>query len=259
MRGFLVLVLALAGLVFLTSPDALESGRFDNDGMTATAVTRGERLAKRTVDSLTESYTDRGAPAVAGNLSAPSTARGPEVTTPAEAEEFAGLPALNEPPPTLYTTTTTAAPSSDAERRGYAALELIGYDWQTELPGWTIIFSPGRSGVLGYTYVDTQTIEIFVRGNQSEGLLAHVIAHELGHAVDVTKNNGDERRQWQQARSITSADWWPGNGANDFSTGAGDFAESFAAWVVGPAHFRSNLAGPPNSSQLDLMAELATN
>lgn len=255
MRGFLVLVLALAGLVVLTPPAALEGGRFDNDGMTATAVTSGERLAKRTIDI----ELGQGVPSIAGNLSTPSTARGPEVTTPEESAEFAGLPALNEPPPTLYTTTTTAAPSSDAERRGYAALELIGYDWQTELPAWTIIFSPGRSGVLGYTYVDTQTIEIFVRGNQSEGLLAHVIAHELGHAVDVTKNNGDERRQWQQARSITSADWWPGNGANDFSTGAGDFAESFAAWVVGPTHFRSNLAGPPNSSQLDLMAELATN
>ncbi len=247
----------MAGLVVLTPTGEIDGGRFDNNGMTATAVTRGERLAKRAFDERLDD--GPGIPAIAGNLSTPSTARGPEVTTPAEAEAFADLPAVNEPPPTLYTTTTTAAPTSDAERRGYAALERISYDWQTELPGWTIIFSPGRSGVLGYTYVDTQTIEIFVRGNQSEGLLAHVIAHELGHAVDVSKNNGDERRQWQEARSITSADWWPGNGANDFSTGAGDFAESFAAWVIGPAHFRSNLAGPPNSSQLDLMAELATN
>lgn len=209
-----------------------------------------------------------GVPGAANLASPPSSARGPEVTTVQEALEAAALPAVNAPPVTrLSTTTTTAAPQpttpatqaprTAAERRGHAALAQISYDWQAILPQWTFIFSSGRSGVLGYTYVDRQTIEIFVRDSMSDALLAHVVAHELGHAVDVTLNSGDDRRRWQEARGISTARWWPGNGVSDFSTGAGDFAESFAAWQVGNGNFRSNLAGPPNSSQRSLLAELS--
>ena len=151
---------------------------------------------------------------------------------------------------------TTSAPPTPAER-GREALALIDYDWQSRLDGWSIVFAPGRDGVLGLTYVDRKTIEIFVRENQTSDLLAHVIAHEMGHAVDVTLNDSDERQRWQDSRGIGDAPWWPGDGATDFSTGAGDFAESFAAWQVGSGNFRSKLSGAPNAGQLDLMAELS--
>jgi hypothetical protein len=98
-----------------------------------------------------------------------------------------------------------------------------------------------------------------VRESQSTELLAHVIAHELGHAVDVTLNDGPDRRRWEDARGLDSAPWWPGNGATDFSTGAGDFAESFAAWQVGDASFRSKLGGSPTTEQIALLAELSAN
>ncbi len=142
--------------------------------------------------------------------------------------------------------------------RGEAALAEFTYDWATGLPGWEISFHPGRAGVLGYTFVQERRIEVYVRDEMSDGLLAHVIAHEIGHAIDVTHNSGDDRRRWQELRGIGDEPWWPGNGATDFSTGAGDFAESFAAWQVGDDSFRSKLADPPSESDNRLMEELST-
>ncbi len=167
----------------------------------------------------------------------------------------ASTPSTSSPPVTTPETTDAPTPSD----RGQDALELIDYDWQTRLPGWSIVFAPGREQVLGLTYVDAKTIEIYVRDNQTADLLAHVIAHEMGHAVDVTLNDSDERQRWQEARRIGSAPWWPGEGTTDFSTGAGDFAESFAAWQVGSGNFRSKLAGVPSAEQLGLVAELSDN
>ncbi len=112
--------------------------------------------------------------------------------------------------------------------------------------------------MFGYTYVDEQRIEIFVRDDMSDALLAHVIAHELGHAVDVTLNTGEDRSSWATARGIEAVQWWPGSGVTDFSTGAGDFAESFAAWQVGTANYRSAVASAPSAEQLALLASLAT-
>ncbi len=106
--------------------------------------------------------------------------------------------------------------------------------------------------------VEQKRIEVYVRVEQSDRLLAHVIAHEIGHAVDVTLNDGPERRLWQDARNIASSPWWPGDGATDFRTGAGDFAESFAAWQVGTEDFRSELGGPPNAEQLNLLIALSS-
>ncbi len=146
---------------------------------------------------------------------------------------------------------------TDPQTRGEAALARISYPWQQLLPGWTIEFLPEKSGLFGLTLVPEKRIEVYVRDTQTEELLAHVIAHELGHAVDVTLNNGPDRRAWAEARGTGSSPWWPGNGTSDFSTGAGDFAESFAAWQVGSGSFRSTLADPPTTAQIDLLAQLS--
>ncbi len=156
------------------------------------------------------------------------------------------------------TSSTPATNTSTARDRGEQALASYSYNWQAGLPGWEISFHPGRQGVLGYTFVQEQRIEVYVRSAMSDALLAHVVAHELGHAIDVTLNSGDDRRRWQAQRAIDEKPWWPGNGATDFSTGAGDFAESFASWQVGDASFRSNLGDPPTGADNALMAELAS-
>ncbi len=161
-------------------------------------------------------------------------------------------------PTTAPTTTSppTTAPAPNYEARGQAALASLSY--QPSQIGWTISFHPGREGVMGYTLTGEHHIQIFVRDSTSDTLLRHVIAHEVGHAVDVSLNSAEDRTRWQEARGISDAPWWPGNGANDFSTGAGDFAESFAAWQVGGGNFRSNLGPVPNGDQLALMAQLAS-
>ncbi|MEM9562255.1 MAG: hypothetical protein AAGA93_06550 [Actinomycetota bacterium] len=145
----------------------------------------------------------------------------------------------------------------DHERVGREALARISYPWERLLSEWTIEFQPATDGLYGLTMVPERRIEIYVRADQSPGMVAHVVAHELGHAVDVTLNSGPERRRWSELRGIGSAPWWPESGANDFATGAGDFAESFAAWQVGPAGFRSTLADPPNGAEIELLAELS--
>ncbi len=150
------------------------------------------------------------------------------------------------------------APSDGSpQERGRWALTQIGYPWEDMLPGWRVEFLDGRTGLFGLTLVDDKRIEIYVRDNQADDLLVHIVAHELGHAVDVTLNDGDDRRTWQAARGIEDEPWWPSSAASDFRTGAGDFAESFAYWQAESAHYRSKLGPAPSAEQLRVIAELA--
>jgi hypothetical protein len=171
------------------------------------------------------------------------------------------MPELIEAPsitaPGFVTENATPTQPADIDARGQAALAAISYPWDQLLPGWTIEFLDETDGLYGLTLVSKKRIEIYVRDGQDTALLAHVIAHELGHAVDVTHNDGDDRRRWEQSRGIEDFPWWPGSGDTDFSTGAGDFAEAFAAWQVGDRSFRSTLANPPSAGQRALLAELS--
>lgn len=149
------------------------------------------------------------------------------------------------------------AGSGPALELGLAALEQISYPWASMLPAWTIEFTEPNDELFGLTHTREQRIEIFVRPDQTVEQLAHVVAHELGHAVDVALNDGDDRRAWQDARDVNDAEWWPGSGTTDFATGAGDFAESFAAWQIGEAGFRSEIGDVPTAGQIELMQDLA--
>ena len=210
-------------------------------------------------------------PATAAPTTAP-TASAPTIPVPPAPASPSTSPAATSPaaatvPPSSTTTSVpvTAAPVTAApapaplsiEARGQAALSAISYPWQELLPGWTVSFLPERSGLFGLTMVAERKIEVYIRDDQSDALLAHVVAHELGHAVDVTLNDGPDRRLWEETRNLSPAPWWPGNGATDFSTGAGDFAESFAAWQVGDESFRSKLGDPPTATEIQLLAELS--
>ncbi len=142
------------------------------------------------------------------------------------------------------------------EQVGQLALELLSYDWRAHLPGWSIEFKQGRDGILGYAFFDQQRIEIYVRPSHGPTEVAATLAHELGHAVDVSLLTNDDRAVWTDLRSI-DAPWWPRSSGSDFASGAGDFAEAFAAWQVGEMS-RSEVAAQPTPGQLALLASLAT-
>ncbi len=195
------------------------------------------------------------------------TAVEPGTTSVSEPPTSTTTTTPSSPAPTITTAPTPAAPTIttapapaptvDPADRGRAALGRIGYPWSERLPGWTIEFLDGRKGLYGLTVVDEKRIEIYVRVDQTDDLLDHIVAHELGHAVDVTLNDGDDRRRWQAARGIEDEPWWPNAAASDFHTGAGDFAESFAYWQTRSSNYRSRLGPAPSGTQLQIMAELS--
>jgi len=153
---------------------------------------------------------------------------------------------------------TPAAPAAslDPEEKGEAALKLIAYDWEAELPDWRIEFGGEVTGRLGYAHFHDKRIEIYVRDSQSVRDVAEVLAHELGHAVDITFFDGEDRDTWLAARGLESSPWWPEPGAtSDFASGAGDWAESFAHWLLSDTS-QSELGSEPTAEELEVIEEL---
>lgn len=154
--------------------------------------------------------------------------------------------------------TTTAPPLPYHEAVGRDALARIAYPWQQELEGWTIQFLPGRAGLLGGTWTYEKRVEIYVRDGQTVDEVAFTLAHELGHAVDVTHFDEVQRQKWRSVRAIPAdTPWWVESGATDFSSGSGDWAEAFAVWQVGGAS-QSRLGGQPTAAELAVVAQLST-
>jgi hypothetical protein len=163
-----------------------------------------------------------------------------------------------EPAPASAAPPDTVAPVAGTDAVVAAALSLVRFDWAARLPGWELRFLDGRQGVRGLTYSQRRLIEIFVRPGDSPAVLAHVVAHELGHAVDLTLLSPLERELWRQGRGQGPGTvWFPGApGQSDFATGAGDFAEAFA-WLHGPGgQWSGELGPPPSAAQAVLMTVL---
>lgn len=141
--------------------------------------------------------------------------------------------------------------------RGQDALHLIGYRWRLHLPAWSIDFLPADAGLRGLARTQERRIEIYVRDTDTAWELARVIAHELGHAVDLSHLDIDDRRAWRLLRRIDDqTPWWPDDGRADFATGAGDFAECFASWQVGSSSL-SQVAGPCGAEAHALVGALS--
>jgi len=142
-------------------------------------------------------------------------------------------------------------------RRGAIMLARIRY------PYWGLAFSiqfmGARNGYLGYTSYGDRRIEIYVRpcSQESDEVLTHTIGHEIGHAVDYTFGDAARRARWQSIRGIPASTPWYGCAAcTDYDTPAGDFAETFAYWQVGPVGYRSTLVRPPSQAQLEAVGAL---
>jgi hypothetical protein len=147
-------------------------------------------------------------------------------------------------------------PAPDSEARARAALDALDYPWQ-EL-GYRIRFEahPGGS-TAGLTDPATRTITVYVRPTQSDLSLRATIAHEIGHAVDIVTGSDAQRAAYLERRGLPAdTEWFPCDRCDDLESGAGDWAEVFAYWLVGPGDFRSRLAGPPSDEVLARLVPL---
>jgi hypothetical protein len=135
-----------------------------------------------------------------------------------------------------------------------AVLSLIHYPWEDL--GFSIVFLGSRLGYRAMTLTGRRRIEIYVR--PGEGLMsqAYDLAHELGHAFDLKKNDGARRRKWCELRGIKpNTPWFGCDACPDYGTPAGDLAETFAYLLLGPGNFHSTMAPQPMADQLQALAD----
>ena len=227
------------------------------------------------VPSLAPSTTPTAGPSIAPELqpvaaAAPTGAATSRSVTTSAADRLAGpIRATALRPPAPKPAPPKAAParakpsaptlcSGDGwqARRGQAALDSLrpGAAART---GFRIEFTGARKGYMGLTHLQERRIEVFVRacGTQSDELLRHVMAHELGHAYDTVRMSAAQREAWKAVRGIPAATPWYGcSGCTDFATPAGDFAEVYAQWARGASSNRSELAGDVAPAALAALA-----
>ena len=132
--------------------------------------------------------------------------------------------------PMTYVAVMPTQPATTQDRIS-AALARVSYPWQQL--GYRINFLGPQSGVSGRTSPRSMGfIDIYVRPDESVDTLAHVIAHEIGHAVDLTYGTDQRRQLWEQLRGMGPRTWFTCSMCEDFSTPAGYFAETFAYWQL---------------------------
>jgi hypothetical protein len=190
--------------------------------------------------------------------SAPLPARGEiSLTVPVTAETDLAPSAWQEADPAPATPALPPDPTDTSpgweQRWGEAALARTRYPWAQV--GFKINFHGATQGYYGKTLRSAREIDIYVRPGESFELLRHVVAHELGHAIDIAYNNPVRHRRWQELRGIDTSTPWVVWNQMDFATPAGDFAETFAAWQVGDAN-RSRMAPAPDGATMAALVPL---
>lgn len=155
--------------------------------------------------------------------------------------------------PRILTIPLAEKPISENDRRE-SVLALIHFPWQDL--GYTVVFMGPRLGYRAMTLTAPHRIEIYVRTGDSPRQQAFDLAHELGHAFDLKYNDEGRRRKWIELRGIKpSTPWFGCDACPDYSTPAGDFAETFAYLLLGPGNYHSQMAPAPRPHQI---AELAS-
>lgn len=135
--------------------------------------------------------------------------------------------------------------------RGEKALRRL--DVRPSDAGYRIEFLAARGNTVGMTMSSSRLIEIYVRpcGSLSDNKLLWVIAHETGHAVDLSTDSARRHSDWLATRGVSSREWYGCNRCTDFDTPAGDFAEVFAYAQTGlGGMFGSRVAPQPSQAQL---------
>ncbi|HVU73295.1 MAG TPA: hypothetical protein VHE83_10090 [Mycobacteriales bacterium] len=153
-----------------------------------------------------------------------------------------------------------AAPVGDCgtpQARVNRALASLHFPWRA-LHYRYVARSPRADGLMALTWTGTiRRTEVYVQpcGQESDALLRHVIAHEVGHAIDDEWGSKNERKGWLKARGLgSSTPWYACDGCPVWDTGEGDFVEVFSLWQTG--QFHSDLAPPPTRTQLKKLVRL---
>jgi hypothetical protein len=144
------------------------------------------------------------------------------------------------------------------ELAGAQALKEIKWNWQPIISNWSVKFHAGRHGYLGLTDIEKQSIDIWIRQNETQHEVASALLHEIAHAFDHLYLSPDMRAQWLAARGLAiDTPWYPPcGGCSDYRSGAGDFAESVSWTLEGSVmKFRSRLGPPPSTSQQALIQQ----
>jgi hypothetical protein len=138
--------------------------------------------------------------------------------------------------------------------RKQAVLSLIHYPWEDL--GFSVVFLGSRLGYRAMTLTARRRIEIYVRPGEGVMNQAYDLAHELGHAFDLKKNDVARRRKWCELRGIKpDTPWFGCDACTDYGTPAGDLAETFAFLLLGPGNFHSTMAPQPMADQLQALAD----
>lgn len=154
--------------------------------------------------------------------------------------------------PRLVVGKSAAVAASPEMMRNTAALALISFPWQ--VLKYQIVFKDPQTGYRAMTYPRQHRIEIYARPGDDATQLARDIAHELGHAVDVTYNTPKSRKKWMEIRRIDPATpWFACDKCSDFNSPSGDFAETFALLQVGGDSFSGRIAARPTAKDIPLL------
>jgi len=125
----------------------------------------------------------------------------------------------------------SAAAQPVLSARAQAIEDAIDWNFRAALPTWSVEHGDAHPTWRGVTNTVERTVTLFDRPETSIEEAASVLAHELGHAVDIDVLDDNSRRAWLALRGIDTG-WWAGEAQADFDVGAGDFAEAVATYLV---------------------------
>lgn len=211
----------------------------------------GQPLAVKTVQRMATTSTVAPIATTTTTLAPPVPTTAPPA--PATTVVTAAVPAT----PRVTAAPRVAAASTPAlslQERGELALGLISFP--VAATRYTMVFAGHLDGILGITDNSNRTITIYIRNGQSTSSIARVIAHEIGHAVDFGLLTWAKRAEYMSIRGLTADSWYPCNLCEDYASPAGDFAEVFAYWQLGPGDFRSMMSGEPSPEQLAALVHI---
>ena len=158
-------------------------------------------------------------------------------------------PTATQPAPRSLAPTERAALERQVEGLVRLRPEDFGYRlrWGAARAGTRALFDPRR-----------KEIRLFPRAGDPAHLIAHDLAHEIGHVFDRERMTDRDRRAYLRSRGRPDATWLPERGKDQYRSGAEDFAEVFALCHAASPEFRSRLAGQPQRACDALPASAAS-